>query len=859
MRHPAVRLLTALIATVLITSAAWAQEPSFQITLPGFEGLGGPGGEPGLKYKSSFVIDTAQGVGEVRLSIEMNDGWCVYSTTQPAGGPMASRISLKPNPAIVTLGKFVPTTKPKIVPAGDIIRVAQEKHYHKVEWTAPFILAPNIDPAQLQLDVIYNGQTCQDGGSCIPKNEKVVAKFAGQQSISLPADFKAPQALDAPVKLVPDNNYVITGKTGLYTTPVGHSIISGKISPPVVVPGEKVTVTISVTPTDSYHVYAYSEHDQPSGDKLKGYKPTLIVLAQDTPLTMSAPVASKPVIEKPNGELFEVIKYHDGPTSWTFNIEIPKDAPLGRYPLVGYLGYQTCTDTTCDRPSAVQFETIIEVAQQSSPGGAALAFSEQSYNTPSEIALANHPAAKSQTDAEIAPIAAVEPEAVVEEPPIANSDAISWKIINQDSKSQNLGLIIVFSFIGGMILNLMPCVLPVVGLKIMSFVDQAGKSRVRVFMLNLVYSLGVIAVFMVLACLLAFAGMAWGEHSGNPIFIIAMTSVVFVFALSLLGIWEIGLPGFVGSGKASELSREEGYTGAFAKGALTTVLSTPCSGPFLGPIFAYTISVPTHITFLIFACIGLGMASPYLVIGVFPKMIRFLPKPGNWMVTFKQLMGFVMLLTAVYLLYTLKDDLVIATLTFLIGLGIACWLIGRVPLTEPSSSHAKAWLTGLTTAGVIAAFSFMFLQTGAHHEGWQTIQQNDLAKMQQDIYEMQAEGTTVMVDFTADWCPTCQLNFANAINTTDVNEYAGKNSVARRIVDWSDTASPQSEHIKDFVTDLRANSIPVLAIFPAGKPGNVIVLSDLLDEATVLKHLQDAGPSTRSLPLKVEHTASVPH
>jgi suppressor for copper-sensitivity B len=488
-----------------------------------------------------------------------------------------------------------------------------------------------------------------------------------------------------------------------------------------------------------------------------------------------------------------------------------------------------------------------------------LAFSEDNYDTASALALGNQPAADVQPVAEIVPLVAFKPEAAVEETPNSNSEGIVWTIINQDSKSQNLGLIILFSFIGGAILNLMPCVLPVVGLKIMSFVDQAGKSRVRVFMLNLVYSLGVMAVFMVLACLLAFAGMAWGEHSGNPIFIISMTSVVFVFALSLLGIWEIGLPGFIGSGKASELSREEGYTGAFAKGALTTVLSTPCSGPFLGPIFAYTISVPTEITFLIFACIGLGMASPYLVIGVFPKMIRFLPKPGNWMVTFKQLMGFIMLFTAVYLLYTLKDDLVIATLTFLIGLGVACWLIGRVPLTESASRHFNAWLIGLTSAGAIAVFSFMFLQTGAHHEGWQTFQQNDLAKMQRDIFEMQEEGTTVMVDFTADWCPTCQLNFANAINTKEVNEYAGENSVARRIVDWSDTSSPESEHIKEFVTTLGANSIPVLAIFPADQPGKVIVLSDLLDEATVLKNLKKAGRSTRNLPLDVQHTASIPH
>ncbi|CAN0381929.1 unnamed protein product, partial [Ectocarpus sp. 4 AP-2014] len=158
------------------------------------------------------------------------------------------------------------------------------------------------------------------------------------------------------------------------------------------------------------------------------------------------------------------------------------------------------------------------------------------------------------------------------------------------------------------------------------------------------------AVFMLLASLAAFASYGWGELNTHATYRIGMVVFVFAMALSFLGVWEIPLPGFAGGKGANELQQKEGFSGAFFKGAFTTILATPCSGPFLGPVFVYLISQSTAITFLMFAAIGLGMASPYLLIGAFPNLVRFLPKPGAWMETFKQLMGFVLMGTAVYFL-----------------------------------------------------------------------------------------------------------------------------------------------------------------------------------------------------------------
>ena len=227
------------------------------------------------------------------------------------------------------------------------------------------------------------------------------------------------------------------------------------------------------------------------------------------------------------------------------------------------------------------------------------------------------------------------------------------------------------AFVGGLILNLMPCVLPVISLKILAFVQQAGESRGRVFLLNVWYSLGLLSVFVVLAALAAGVGMAtgerlgWGEQFTDVRFKITMTALVFVMALSFLGVWEIPIPGFVGTGRAGKLQTQEGPSGAFFKGVFTTILATPCSGPFLGPVFGYVLKQPPYMAYCIFGAIGLGMASPYLLIGAFPALIRFLPKPGEWMDTFKQLMGFLLLATVVYLFNTLTSLYVLPTMTLL--------------------------------------------------------------------------------------------------------------------------------------------------------------------------------------------------
>ncbi len=261
-------------------------------------------------------------------------------------------------------------------------------------------------------------------------------------------------------------------------------------------------------------------------------------------------------------------------------------------------------------------------------------------------------------------------------------------------------------------------------------------------------------------------------------FTITLAALVFAMALSFLGVWEIPIPGFVGSGVTAEVASREGAAGAFAKGVVTTVLATPCSGPYLGTVFGFTVGQPPAITYLVFATIGLGMASPYLVIGAFPRLVRFLPKPGAWMDTFKQLMGFVLLGTVVFLFTAINRDYFIPTFALLIGIWAACWWIGRMPFTLSPGRRLLAWLEGAVVTAVVGSFAFTWLVPHPNVLPWQPFSRSALD-------QLTGQGKTVLVDFTANWCLTCQFNLKNAIDTEAVRKLVEANGVVPLLADWS--------------------------------------------------------------------------
>jgi suppressor for copper-sensitivity B len=735
--------------------------------------LGGSTSANNVQLSGSFTVNKATRRGTLTVTAKIDPDWHIYSLTQPAGGPGKSEIKVTKSPSYALAGIFQPDRAPHIKPP-TVFKVNSEEHDGTVNWMVPIEIFEGVDPESVTIEATYTGQVCKDGpnGVCIPIfGEKIAAKFAGYEQTSGPPGEYRPDPSQAQV------------------------IFTGHLEPAAVRRGDKAKLVITAKPNPEWHVYAHADKDP---DAVGANKPTLIYLAPLAGWKQSTVQASAPPHTKPAAlpGLPDERSYEE-PVTWTIDLTVPADAPQGETLLTGYLGFQTCDDKSCLPPQAAQFRASLPIKTTAEQGQIPLEFTalDKGYK-------------------HVADLAAKAP------PPTGE--------LNVKALIPMIG----FGLLGGLILNLMPCVLPVIGLKILSFVQHGGHSRGKIFALNLWFSLGLLSVFLVLATAAAFANLGWGQQFTYTWFKVTMVIIVFAFALSFLGVWEVPIPGFAQSNTSSKLQHQEGASGAFFKGIFTTLLATPCSGPFLGPVFGYTLSQPPIATYIIFGSVGLGMASPYLIIGAFPALVRWLPKPGEWMETFKQLMGFVLLGTVVYLFSTISHEYFIPTLAAVIGVWLACWIIGRVPIYEDTSKQLRQWALGLASAVAIGWLSFTFLSPQQHLYEWQPYSPGTVAKLQ-------SEGKTVMVDFTADWCLTCQYNFRTAINTRQIKEVVEKNGVAPVLADWTD----KNDTIKQQLEEFNSKSIPLLAIYPANKPGEVIILRDTITEGQLLKALEEAGPS----------------
>ncbi|MCA9100925.1 MAG: thioredoxin family protein [Planctomycetales bacterium] len=787
--------------------------------------------DDGVESVSAYFTTSATGEpAQLFVTVEMGNGWHTYSVTQPSGGPIRTRIDVTNNDAVQVTGPFHPDVDAEMTREAVFKDLPVETHHGTVTWSAPIEFAASTDPANVQITGTVMLQACTDTACLPPKKFDFTASW--QPGGGAPVDASPPIPASAPAKPTESAAARPATATGEFRPADAHVAIRGRVE----ANDEAGTyrLVISAEPTEGYHVYELVERETGTGIN----KPTLLVLTETSGLEAGRPVADKPIMEKPSLLAdADPARLYEGAVDWAIALSAPSAAESGSHQVAGVLGYQVCSDTACDRPQAIRFDA--DVPGTLAPGASVpVTFSPASYN---EAAAA--------ADAHPWPAATFDPSQIA---------------VHAAGQSElSLGTVLFYGFVGGIILNLMPCVLPVVGLKIMSFVAQAGESRTRVLTLNIWFSLGLLCVFMLLAALAVFAQMGWGALFASDAFTIVMAAVVFAMGLSLLGVWEIPIPGFVGGTTAHGLESREGAAGAFSKGVITTILATPCSGPYMGTALTWALRQPSQHVFAVFLAIGLGMASPYLVIGAFPRLIHFLPKPGEWMNTFKSVMGFVLLGTVVYLLYLTGEQLVIPAVALLLGVGAACWWIGQTPLTAERSKVATAWISGAAIVAAVGLFAFGWLTsvTGRHfgrsvdraiaqrmstlegeaptvasrHEGELPWQPYTRSRLEQEL----GAGRTVLVDFTADWCLTCKTLEVTVLNTEAVLDTVDRNGVVTLVADWTNL----DPGVTEMLNLLGANQVPVLAIFPAGRPNEPIVLVDGYTQNQLLTKLNEAGPS----------------
>ncbi len=394
---------------------------------------------------------------------------------------------------------------------------------------------------------------------------------------------------------------------------------------------------------------------------------------------------------------------------------------------------------------------------------------------------------------------------------------------------------VIFAFIGGILLNLMPCVLPVLSFKVLSFVKLAKEDRSVTFKHGLAFAAGVIASFWALAAallILKASGQAvgWGFQLQNPLFVAALTAIIFIFSLSLFGLFEIGTSLTSLAGKAQNQPSEK-LSSSFCSGILATALATPCTGPFLGTAVGLAATMPAILSLMIFTSLGLGMALPYLLLGAFPSCLRFIPKPGNWMVTFKECTGFFMMGTVLWLLWVFSAQTgSLATIMLIAGLffiAVATWIFGKwaTPVSKKAvrwTSYAFTALFALVgTATMITASSIESHQS-ATAEGWEPFSV-------ERIEELRKEGTPVFVDFTAKWCLTCQANHL-VLSTSQVDASFVKEGVVKMKADWT----TRDAAITEALTKFGRNSVPLYVYYPADLSEEPIILPQLLTPETVI-------------------------
>ena len=370
-----------------------------------------------------------------------------------------------------------------------------------------------------------------------------------------------------------------------------------------------------------------------------------------------------------------------------------------------------------------------------------------------------------------------------------------------------------FALLAGFILNFMPCVLPVVSLKVLGFVQQSQESGRRVAYMGLSFAAGIFVVFLVLAALASFAGYGWGELFQKQSFLITMIGLVFAMSLCLFGVFQLPIPHFATN--RTESVQRHGYVESFYKGILATFLATPCSGPLLGGAMAWTLRQPPAQIFTIFSCLGLGMAAPYVIMSIFPNTLRWLPRPGNWLVHFERLMGFALLATVIYLLSVLPDHMTVGVVLFCLFLAIGFYIWGK--MTSLSDSTRRRLIVRLVAVIIMVVGGWISLDivpsvarnvelASEKSQQWEPYTETKLL-------EAARKNRWVVVEFTADWCPNCLLVEKTVLQNRTVVDTFRKHDALLLKADLT-SENPPAKRLLD---KMGSRSIPFLALFPPGE------------------------------------------
>ena len=396
----------------------------------------------------------------------------------------------------------------------------------------------------------------------------------------------------------------------------------------------------------------------------------------------------------------------------------------------------------------------------------------------------------------------------------------------QPAENISLAVVLLFALVGGIILNLMPCVFPVLSIKVLSFTTTHQSIRSR-HIHGLVYTAGVVSSFVAIALLMlvlrsAGESIGWGFQLQSPLFVIFLVYLFFVMGLGLSGYLEIG-SNLMSLGQLTR--QQDGLLSSFMTGVLATTIASPCTAPFMGPALGFAISQPAYVALLVFAVLGLGMALPFILLAWIPGLTKRLPKPGAWMDTFKQFLAFPLYLTAVWLLWVAgrqtSMDVAAAVVVGLILLVMGIWLWKLS--ARPAGKLLAVAVLGAALAAPVSTLSDNHKDTGFEVYSPELLSQ------------LRAEGQPAFINLTADWCITCLVNERVALGSGKVAELMEEQGIVYIKGDWTNS----DPEITALLNSFQRSGVPLYLVYPRGL-GEPQVLPQILSESILIEALNRA-------------------
>ena len=421
---------------------------------------------------------------------------------------------------------------------------------------------------------------------------------------------------------------------------------------------------------------------------------------------------------------------------------------------------------------------------------------------------------------------------------INKGEAVSFIEINYPLKAKpisqefNIFTLIFFAFLGGLILNIMPCVFPILSIKILRFVEQSGDSTYKTIQQGLLFSLGVIVSFLAIAALLVSLksggeSIGWGYQLQSPIVVSLLVYLFVVLGYIFMSNMVLG----TSLARLSSISLGKGDSiESFLTGILAVIVASPCTAPFMGSAIGFALLQPSFYSVLIFLGLGIGFSLPYLVLSAKPSLLSFLPKPGQWMETFKQFMAFPMWASALWLLWVLSSQVnnqeviqvLLGSLLIIIGL----WLVEK----NNSKTNWIRWIVRLPFI-MLLIFSLWLIPTS--YSDLDESKQNQLAYSPQLLEDLREENALVFLNFTADWCITCKVNESVALKTSKVRKLLTDKDITYIEADWTRKDPVISSALEEY----GRTGLPLYLLFPS--KGDPLILPEILTEDILLSYLSE--------------------